>query len=227
MLFRSNSLRHLANKRYYHEFVECYTPPSVIEDEVDIDALRERFVKKVYDDRFTDALPVVYKAYKKYRSEAAGQLGNELSEWAEDVTEGVWAKPDNDDKVRALQELLKTSIHAGVDGVDAIAQIEPLIGDDDLDDEIYHLATDQGPDADVRPLIKAWAQRRMPELAGKLEYGQDDADDATTNYVGQVSPKQAHPNDQYGSSTMDDPVTDPNIPVHEDLSFLRQLAGLK
>jgi len=33
-------------------------------DDVDVDSLRERFVKKIYDDRFNEALPYVYRAYK-------------------------------------------------------------------------------------------------------------------------------------------------------------------
>lgn len=219
------TLRHLASKRHYHEFAESFVPESLAEDEVDVDALRERFVKKIYDDRFTEALPIVFRAHCRQQQEAAGQLGTELEEWANTVTEGNWAKPDNTDKVRALQELLKTPFLAGIDGIDATTKLEPLIGDDELFDTIYTYAdptSGQGPDFDCRVLIKQWIDTHMPELADQLTYGQNNASDAQTNFVPQVSPQQ-DPSPYYGATTMDEPV----IESGDSLDFIRRLAGLQ
>ena len=105
-----NKLRHLGGRRGYHHYKETYMPSMDVEEEIDVDALRERFVKKVYDDRFTEALPYVYNAYKKQQESAVGEFGNELEEWADEVYEDTWAKPDNGDKIRALQELFKTPL---------------------------------------------------------------------------------------------------------------------
>ena len=224
-----NTLRHLSNKRHYQEFAEAFQPAEAEDESIDIDALRERFVKKIYDDRFTDALPSVYKAYKKYKAESAQQLGNELEEWADDVTESTWVKPDNEDKIRALQELMKRPFTTGIDGIDATTALKSIISDDDLNDSIHQYSQDQGPDADVRPLIKTWLQNNMPEVAQQLVVGANNGQDQQTNHINPTSPQQAHPNDEFGTSSMDDPVTDPNVKLREEddgLDFLRSLAGL-
>ena len=220
---QKRTLRQMRGARGYRSYFENWQPDTtIVEDEVDVDALRERFVKKVYDDRFTEALPIVFKAYKKYKSEAAGQLGTELEEWANEVYESTWAKPDNEDKVLALKVLMKSSVSTGIDGVDAIASLQPLIGDDELYDAVYHLADSQGPDADARPLIKTWINNNMPELLQQLEFGPNNADAANTDRVAPVSPSQAEPQDQYGATTMDEPVVNES----DDLDFIRSLAGL-
>ena len=220
---QKRTLRQMRGARGYRSYFENWQPDTtIVEDEVDVDALRERFVKKVYDDRFTEALPIVFKAYKKYKSEAAGQLGTELEEWANEVYESTWAKPDNEDKVLALKVLMKSSVSTGIDGVDAISSLQPLIGDDELYDAVYHLADSQGPDADARPLIKTWINNNMPELLQQLEFGPNNADAANTDRVAPVSPSQAQPQDQYGATTMDEPVVNES----DDLDFIRSLAGL-
>jgi hypothetical protein len=212
------TLRQMRGTRGYRSYFENWTPEQVEEDTIDVDALRERFVKKVYDDRFTEALPAVFKAYKKYKSEAAGQLGDELSEWADEVSESTWLKPDNEDKVTALQQLLKSPITAST----AHDRLEPLIGSDELKDELDKFA-DQ-PDYDIRGIVKKWLQDNMPELASKLTYGQNNGDNATTNWVATTSPQMAHPNDTYGASSLDEP----NVNESDDsLDFIRSLAGIR
>ena len=229
-----NTLRHLANKKHYADFVEQFVPENTQEEDVDVDALRERFVKKVYDDRFTEALPTVYKAYKKYQSEAAAQLGNELDEWAKGVTESVWddAESTANFNLSALQDKMAQPWTIGMQGIDATTDLKDLLpGEDltDLNNAIYHYAKDQGPDQDARPLVKTWLRDHKPEVLSKLEIGQRNADDANTNHINPVSPQDAHPNDQFGASSMDDPVTDPNVKLREadDLDFIRSLAGIK
>ena len=65
------TLRQMRGARGYRSYFECWVPGQQPEEQIDVDALRERFVKKVYDDRFTEALPIVFKAYKKYKAESA------------------------------------------------------------------------------------------------------------------------------------------------------------
>ncbi len=224
------NLQHLSNKRRYNEFAENFVPEEDGLDDIDVDALRERFVKKVYDDRFTEALPIVYKAYKQHQKKSAERLGSEFDDWASDIAESIWAKPDDGEKEEALAELMKQPLMTGIDGIDATSAIKPLIGDDDLFDEIIQYSQDQGPDADVRPLIKRWLQDNMPDLLDQIEIGDNDGDDDKTNHVNPVSPQMAYPADQYGAAnaSVDEPVTDPNVKENTDpLDFLRSLAGLK
>jgi hypothetical protein len=219
-------LRQMRGARGYRSYFEDWSTWSQAEnplEDIDVDELRERFVKKIYDDRFTEALPIVYKAYKKYKSEAAGHLGDELAEWAEEVTESTWLKPDSADKITALRELLKTPLPCGVDGIDAQYKIESLIGDDDLNDDLFALAQSQGPDADCRPLIKKWMVHVMPGLLDQMEIGQKNSQHAETNWQTPVSPQMAHPNDQYGNTGIDEPVTESD----DGLDFIRSLAGIR
>jgi len=195
--------KHLKRMRHpdgLQAYFDCWNPtPDSQDDPVDIDALRERFVKKVYDDRFNDALPYVYRAHQMYR-ESLGEYGDTLDEWATEVTESAWTKPDTADKVRALRELLKTTIPVGINGVDAKYKIEEIIGDDDLNDAIEQLADNQGPDADCRSLIKKWLLDHMPGLLNDLEIGKKNSEDAQTNWAQPVSPRQAH-GDEYAAGT--------------------------
>ena len=228
-----NTLRHLANKKHYQEFVETYCPDETPGDDIDVDALRERFVKKVYDDRFTDALPVVYKAYKKYKTESAMELGDELSEWADDVTESVWDESPSEHEVKfdALQDKVNKPWPVGVDGIDATTDLKAIFPGrnlTELNNSIYHYSQDQGPDADVVPLVKTWLGNTDPELLSKLQFGQNNGNDATTNHINPVSPK-SQPSNTYGADMTDDPVTDPNVKLREDdsLDFIRSLAGIR
>jgi len=56
-------LHNIKGNRGYRTFVESFEPQEQQLDEMDINAIKERFVKKIFDDRMTSALPHVYKAY--------------------------------------------------------------------------------------------------------------------------------------------------------------------
>jgi hypothetical protein len=60
----NRQLNHLKGSRAYQAFVENFEPQAQQLDEVDMNELKERFVKKIFDDRMTAALPHVYKAYQ-------------------------------------------------------------------------------------------------------------------------------------------------------------------
>jgi hypothetical protein len=196
-----STLRQMRGARGFRSYFETFSPAENPLEDIDVDALKERFVKKVYDDRFTDALPFVYSAYKKQK-ESAGTAGSELEEWANEVagsvTESTWAKPDSADKIRALVELLKTPLRVGIDGIDAKAKIEPIIGSDELNSAIDQLAQNHGPDADATVEIKKWLVQYMPGLLKDLEIGKNNSRDAQTNWEPQTSPQQSNDN-EYGS----------------------------
>jgi hypothetical protein len=193
-------LKRMRNPEGFHAYFDCWNPtPGKEGNEIDLNALRERFVKKVYDDRFNDALPYVARAHQMYK-ENLGSYGSSLDEWAEEVTESAWAKPDTADKVKALRELLKTPVPVGINGVDAKYKIEEIIGDDDLNDAIEQLADSQGPDADATQLIKKWLVDNMPNLLKDLEIGKNNNRDAQTNWAQPVSPASAH-GDEYAAGT--------------------------
>jgi hypothetical protein len=67
-------LNNLKGGRAYRQFVESFKPQAEQLDEVDINQIKERFVKKTFDDRMTAALPHVYKAYQLQEQYKEDQL---------------------------------------------------------------------------------------------------------------------------------------------------------
>ena len=185
------------------------------EEAIDEDALRERFVKKVYDDRFTEALPYVYRAYKQ-RQQTETADTKEFESWANDITEADW---QTDASEQELLAMVQTPVAVGVDGVDAQAAFRAFkLGNrDDLNRALLRQAQSQGPDSDARRTLAGWlASNGETELANQIirvMQGQN----ASTEPVPTSSMPAQQP---VGASTMDAPV------VSEDLGSLRRLAGL-
>ena len=180
-------------------------------DAVDVDALRERFVKKIYDDRFTEALPYVYRAYLD-RQNLETTSSKEFESWATQVTEQTWA-----DDQRIL-DLMEKPILAGVDAVDAIAALKSVnIDDEKLNLALMKMAAQNGADTDVRRTVAGWlASEGNNELANEIIRVMQ-AQNANT----QPTPTAPEiKNTQYGAAKTDDPV------VYEDLIDLKRLSGL-
>lgn len=188
------------------------------EQEIDIDALRERFVKKIYDDRFNDALPYVFKAYqnrKKYNTAESDQFES----WATDVTEATWESDSDDVDENNLVRLFQRPIATGIDGVDAIAAINHIhdLDAEELQSSIKKLARVHGPDVDARSTIIGWltanGERALAQNLLQILQQQN----ANT----QPAPEQpAPPTQPVGAAKTDQPV------VSEELTSIRKLAGL-
>lgn len=209
-------MRGISDRGHYQEFVETYAPAGDITDSVDVDSLRERFVKKIYNDRFDEALPYVYRAYQQQQSQMENAMSQEFSQWADDVTEGTWSTPDSDREIAELDELMQKPIAAGIDGDNANGVLYDLIGDDELFDQFTEVARNQGPDTDIRNLVVSWLDANgYAELAAKYR----------VNYEQPDTPEQPErPKTVQGATTMDEPVVTENT---DELSFIRTLAGLR
>ena len=220
------TIRQMRGARGYRSYFETFMPAENPLEEVDLDALKERWVKKVYDARFDEALPIVYRAYKQQQESVP--YGTELEEWANIFeTEG-------DDEIVALNHLFSSPIPVGAaefNGAEALSTIKQIVpeidNDSDMHTALQRLANSQGPDADARTIIKVWLKNNLPELYNRIDIGANNVDDAHTNWPAPVSPSAAHPNDQYGADGMDWPAENPTVKESDDLSFIRTLAGLK
>lgn len=71
----------IRSQRGYDQYKELWQPEVLDEDDIDIPSLRERFVKKIFDDRIDDALPIVYRAYSQKRNRSL----EEFESWANDI----------------------------------------------------------------------------------------------------------------------------------------------
>lgn len=69
-----NQLNFMRGRRAYSAFLESFEPQVEQLDEVDVNELKEKFVKKIFDDRMTAALPLVNKAYQLYEQSQRQQI---------------------------------------------------------------------------------------------------------------------------------------------------------
>lgn len=145
-------LKQMSKPRGYEAFAETFQPEAPIQDKYDIDALKERFVKKMFDDRLTQALPYVHRAYMSRQQASEGnKYFAEFDNWANDIAEG-----SNVD-IEGLANLMQKPITAGVDGIDAINTVKDFVpSDDDLFNSITELSRDAGAEADTRPVVNQW-----------------------------------------------------------------------
>jgi hypothetical protein len=163
-----NQLKHLGGRRGYDSYKQAYNPGHDIEEEIDVDALRERFVKKVYDDRFTEALPYVYKAYKDQQKRMHTPMGEEFEQWANDITEDAFES--DDEEYAALSEIMSKPINAGQDGLDASQAIARIFSEESLEEKLVDLGRTAGPDADARQTILDWMRANgMTIVADKIQ----------------------------------------------------------
>jgi hypothetical protein len=148
----NNTLKRISGKKGYQYCKENFKADSVLMDDFDINELKERFVKRTYNDKLEDALPLVQKAYiMKKQNKFADQFEN----WANSVVgEGVL---DNPSKINDLKELMLEPLTVGVDAINAINALEGLIEDDGLFDDLMVLS-EQDPEADARDEILGWLQ---------------------------------------------------------------------
>lgn len=162
-----NTLKKLKGKRRYTEYKENYVPENINNEDIDIDSLKDRFVRKTFDDRLESSLSLVQKAHK-IMSEQKNTYAEEFESWATRISEGTWQVPETDEDIKELAELLQDPIPCGVDGMNAINALGDLIGDDTLYDDIEALAK-VDPEADCNSLIVYWLENWNPELLEKIK----------------------------------------------------------
>ena len=185
-------------------------------EEIDEESLRERFVKKIYDDRFNEALPYVYRAYK-HRQKTDTPDSKEFESWANDMTEATWDNDTDDRDETELLDIAQTPLAVGFDGTDAIAALSGIIDDESLSVALRRLSTNQGPDADARRTLAGWlASNGESSLANQIVQIMQSQAQST-----QPAPPQPDAQPQpTGATTMDAPV------VSEDIAMLKWLSGM-
>jgi len=221
-----NHLKNLRSPRHYREFVENYMPEAAAEDEYDVDALRERFVKKMYDDRFDQALPYVYRAHKKQMEAMNTPMAEEFESWAESMVEGTWNMPDGETEVEDLAELLAKPLLVGVNGDDATSALYNLIGDDQLFDDIAELADIKGEDYDCRPEVLKWVETHMPAILAQVTPQPDQPaaeQPAAEPVLGTQQPAEL----QAAAPAAPEVAPEQLVQSADPLDFIRSLAGLR
>ena len=213
-----DQLKRLRSPRHYLDFMENYMPESAIEDEYDVDALRERF---------DAALPFVYRAHKRQQESLNSPMAEEFESWANGIVEGTWAMPESEEEIRRLVELMSKPLQVGVNGEDATSALYDVIGDDQLFDDIHDMTDIKGEEYDCRPEVLKWVKQNMPAIVPQIEavMQNDKAEPqpgaepvlGTTQPAEQPAPEATPP------ATPAQPVMQSADP----LDFIRSLAGLR
>jgi hypothetical protein len=148
-------LKRMSGPRGYQQFAETFQPEDPMEEDYDFESLKDRFVKKMFDDRLADALPYVHRAHKQRQTAEKNQYFKEFDEWADDITD---RKPiDEDVDVEGIAVLMQKPLEVGIDGIDAINSVKDFIpSNDELFNKITQLSRDYGNKADARPTVDAW-----------------------------------------------------------------------
>ena len=170
-----NTLQRMSGKKGYTKCKEQFTATStsyIPEDDMDIAAIKERFVKRVYNDKMEEALPLVYKAYDMKKN---NKFTEQFESWANVVSEGAWALPETDDEVGQLIDILDKPLPVGVDAQNATNALYHILGDDQLFDRLGELAKDD-PEADARDVVVSWLEDNLPHVYQQIQNEIGDAD---------------------------------------------------
>jgi hypothetical protein len=92
-----NTLQRMGGKKGYTTCKEQFVATStsyVPEDDVDLNEIKERFIKRVFNDKMEDALPLVHKAYTMKKE---NKFTEQFETWATAISEGTWALPETDE----------------------------------------------------------------------------------------------------------------------------------
>jgi hypothetical protein len=172
----------MSGRKGYAACKESFHADETLLDDFDVDSLRERFVKRTYNERMEDALPIVHKAYEMKKS---NKFAEQFESWANEIAEGWNAEPID---VNELADLLSDPIPFGVDAINATAAIEGIIENDEFINEMQK-AAQEDPEADARDFIMFWLEENEPETHQQL--------------MSEIGDQE--PDDQYGASGMDEP----------------------
>jgi hypothetical protein len=187
----NNTLKRMGGRKGYDRCKESFQAnEETLMDDFDVDSMRERFVRKTYNDATDQALPIVQKAYKMKKQ---NKFAQQFESWANNVAE-EWEGSDDAQSIDIddLADLVAEELPIGVDAINAITAISGIISSDELEDKLTQ-AAQENPEADARDVIMDWIYNNEPNVYQELmnEIGDVDTADqygsADSGMDGQVS----------------------------------------
>ena len=200
----------LSKQAHYENYVAEFQEPEAMEIPDDVmKEYTEKFTVKNFKEDIANAFPIIYKLMKEEETlgydDIVGGMSeaSETEETEEKVSEDPMASFENwvnqlgeespltmadkeqkSDMVKKLNGMLKTEFQAGVEGINAIQSLEGIIEDPKLEQDIKKVE----PEADVRPMVKAWVEENAPDVLGELDFG--DMVDEPAASAAEVEPQQ-------------------------------------
>jgi hypothetical protein len=112
----------LRGQRGYNQYKELWEPEQDSDNTFDLIELKEKFSRKVFDERLTVALPIVDKLYKKAKSREL----QEFEDWSSDIIEEIENNPI--DKQNTEQISQKADIEENIfDNEDIDPKIQSIL----------------------------------------------------------------------------------------------------
>ena len=167
-----NTLKKMKGKKGYNEYKESYSPPLNETDDFNEDELREKFVKKVFPDRLSQALPIVHKAYNM-KKENTNMYSTQFENWANQVAESWdeegYAQEQGEDSINVddLADLFADELPLGIDAMNAIGAVSGVINSNELETALTR-ASQENPEADAREIIMNWVYNNEPNVYQEL-----------------------------------------------------------
>lgn len=190
--------KHMISQRGYRETLESFDPASITPADEAVETIRDLFTQQNLDPRIEGALPILVKIQKT-------EPADEFESWANRVTEGTWALPDNKEAQVELNRLMSQPVAVGPDATNATELLYDIVGDDKLFDILGTLAN-QDPDANIWD--NAAVVNRLEELG------------IDTSAI--MQPQEAEPTPTEPNEPVDQPVTE-----SDELSFIKTLANIR
>ena len=159
----NNTLQRMSGKKGYTKCKEQFSATStsyIPEDDMDIAAIKERFVKRVYNDKMEEALPLVYKAYTMKKE---NKFTEQFENWATAISEGTWALPNTEQDQQKLIDILSQELPVGVDAQNATNVLYNIFGDDQLFDRLEEIS-EVDPEADARDAVMERLSEVNPQM---------------------------------------------------------------
>lgn len=192
----------LRGQRGYQQYKSLWQPEVLDETDIDLEEVRSRFTRQVFDDRLLDALPIVQRAYQEKKTKTA----EEFESWAN----GMVAEYIEEDDETGEFSPFANSISVNDSG--------DVMDSDDNDQVLSKLFDDNGFDWRYIDTTYYFESNEEVERAKDI--------------IAAYNPNIEFPNfgvfdhsrGIYGSSTFDREFT--HNGVHEDISSIKHLAGI-
>jgi hypothetical protein len=187
----------LAKQAHYEAYKENFQASSPLEVPEDVvEDFTDKFTVKNFKEDLRSVFPVLYRLMQEESTigyddivamTAEDQETNEdveldtsydpfekFESWAMNLGEASGITSEDDEErsmaVQHLQKLMNEEFPAGVDGSNAIESIKGIIEDPSLFKEIKDAATED-PQADIRPLIRAWLEENAQGSLEDIDFG--------------------------------------------------------
>lgn len=127
----------LRGQRGYQQYRDLWEPEQVTENTFNVEELKERFSRKIFDERLTLALPIVDKVYKKSKAKEL----NEFEYWADEIVEELEKNPIDTQNTEQISQ--KMDIEENGDSIFDNEDIDPKI-QKILDDNEFNYNIEDG-----------------------------------------------------------------------------------